>query len=184
VRHFFFALIALPLSAQSVRYQVSVPDPGNKLFHVEATFPTSGLDTLYVALPAWSPGNYTIQNYARFVRHFGARDGSGRTLFWDRADKTTWRVPTGDATTITVSFDELADTIDLSMARIHDDLAQFLGTNLFAGSALDIVGHRAGQQLTLHATVREREVESISVELAKPQQARIWHGLATGTTGR
>ena len=131
MRHFFFALVALPLSAQTVRYQVSVPDPGNKLFHVEATFPTPGLDTLYVALPAWSPGNYTIQNYARFVRHFAARDGSGRTLFWDRADKTTWRVPTGGATAVTVSFDELADTIDLSMARIHGDLAQFLGTNLF-----------------------------------------------------
>ncbi|HEY6784382.1 MAG TPA: hypothetical protein VI159_05490, partial [Gemmatimonadales bacterium] len=131
MRHFFFALIALPLSAQTVRYQVSVPDPSNQLFHVEATFPTPGVDTLYVALPAWSPGNYAIQNYARFVRHFGARDGSGRTLFWDRADKTTWRVPTGGATAITVSFDELADTIDLSMARIHGDLAQFLGTNLF-----------------------------------------------------
>jgi len=55
------------------------------------------------------------------------------------------------------------------------------------GSALDIVVHRGAQQLTLHATVREREVESIHVDLVKsptPKQARIWHGLATGTTGR
>ena len=131
MRQVLLALLALPLSAQTVQYQVSIPDPPAKLFHVEATFPTSRLDTLYVALPAWSPGNYTIQNYARFVRHFGARDGAGHSLFWDRADKTTWRVPTGGAAAITVSFDELADTIDLSMARIHGDLAQFLGTNLF-----------------------------------------------------
>ncbi|HKV71388.1 MAG TPA: hypothetical protein VJN62_09080 [Gemmatimonadales bacterium] len=131
MRQLLFALVALPLSGQTVRYRVSIPDPATKLFHVEATFPIAGLDTLYVALPAWSPGNYEIQNYARFVRHFGAKDPSGRALFWDRADKTTWRVPTGGATSITVSFDELADTIDLSMARIHGDLAQFLGTNLF-----------------------------------------------------
>ena len=131
MRQFLLALIALPLSAQTVRYHVSVPDPTTKLFHVEATFPAAGVDTLYVALPAWSPGNYEIQNYARFVRHFGAQDPSGRPLFWDRADKTTWRVPTGGAASVTVSFDELADTIDLSMARIHGDLAQFLGTNLF-----------------------------------------------------
>ena len=131
MRQLLLALAALPLSAQTVRYQVSIPDPTTKLFHVEATFPAAGLDTLYVALPAWSPGNYDIQNYARFVRHFGAKDASGRALFWDRADKTTWRVPTGGAPSVTVSFDELADTIDLSMARIHGDLAQFLGTNLF-----------------------------------------------------
>lgn len=131
MRQLLLALVALPLSAQTVRYQVSIPDPAAKLFHVEATFPVAGLDTLYVALPAWSPGNYEIQNYARFVRHFGAKDASGRPLFWDRADKTTWRVPTGGTAAVTVAFDELADTIELSMARIHGDLAQFLGTNLF-----------------------------------------------------
>ncbi|HWZ29056.1 MAG TPA: PDZ domain-containing protein [Gemmatimonadales bacterium] len=131
MRHLLFVFAAFPLAAQSVQYQVSVPDPASRLFHVDATFPASGLDTLYVSLPAWSPGNYAIQNYSRFVRHFGARDGSGRALFWDRADKDTWRVPTGGAAAITVSFDELADTLDLSMARIHGDLAQFLGTNLF-----------------------------------------------------
>ena len=131
MRVFLLALAALPLSAQTVQYHVSIPNPTNKLFHVEATFPTAGLDTLTVALPAWSPGNYEIQNYARFVRHFDARDPQGRARFWDRADKTTWRVSTGGAASITVSFDELADTIDLSMARIHGDLAQFLGTNLF-----------------------------------------------------
>ena len=56
-----------------------------------------------------------------------------------------------------------------------------------SGSALDIVVHRAGQELTLHTTVRERDVESVDLDLVKtptPQQARIWHGLATGTTGR
>jgi len=131
VRHLLLALVALPLSAQTVRYRVSVPDPDTKLFHVEATFPTAGLDTLYVALPAWSPGNYEIQNYARFVRHFGAHDAGGGALFWDRADKTTWRVATGGTPSVTVAFDELADTLDLSMARIRGDLAQFLGTNLF-----------------------------------------------------
>ena len=131
MRSLLALLVAVPLTAQSVQYQVSVPDPASKLFHVEATFPASGQDTLRVSLPAWSPGNYDIQNYARFVRHFSARDAQGHTLFWDRLDKDTWRVPTGGAAAITVSFDMLADTIDLSMARLTGDFGQFLGTNLF-----------------------------------------------------
>ena len=94
-------------------------------------FPARGRDTLYVSLPAWSPGNYEIQNYARYVRHFAAATPNGQPLFWDRADKDTWRVATAQSDRVGVEFDYLADTIDLSMGRITGDFGQFLGTNLF-----------------------------------------------------
>ena len=124
-------LIAVPLSAQTVQYEVSVASASAHLLHVAAEFPTRGQDTLYVSLPAWSPGAYEIQNYARYVRHFGAKSASGQALFWDRFDKDTWRVATGKIDRVTIAFDYLADTIDLSIARLVDDFGQFLGTNLF-----------------------------------------------------
>lgn len=125
------ALAATPLGAQVVRYEVSVPDPSVRAFHVKAEFPATGKDTLYLSLPAWSPGSYEIQNYARYVYRFGARDPSGRELFWDRVDKDTWRVPTGRHPSVAVEFDFLADTVDLSLARVADAFGVFLGTNLF-----------------------------------------------------
>src|SRR5439155_19320 len=94
-------------------------------------FPARGRDTLYLSLPAWSPGAYEIQNYARYVRHFSAKNPAGQPLFWDRFDKDTWRVTTAKSDRVTVEFDYLADTIDLSLARINGDFGQFLGTNLF-----------------------------------------------------
>ncbi len=118
-------------SAQAVRYEVSVASPAAHLFHVKAEFPAAGTDTLLVSLPAWSPGNYEIQNYARFVRHFAAQDASGKSLFWDRLDKDTWRIGTGKSASITIAFDFLADEIDLSRARLGADFGEFLGTNLF-----------------------------------------------------
>ena len=120
-----------PVAAQLVRYEVSVAASSAHLFHVKADFPTGGKDTLYVSLPAWSPGNYEIQNYARYVRHFGAASATGQALFWDRLDKETWRVTTGKQDRVTVAFDYLADTIDLSLARLTPEFGQFLGTNLF-----------------------------------------------------
>src|SRR5213594_2585743 len=129
-----FSLLLMPLvvatsiSAQTVRYQLS---PGAAEFHVSADFPTSGRDTLFVSLPAWSPGNYEIQNYARYVHGFGAKNAAGQTLHWDRADKDTWRVATSRADHVLVDFDYSSDTIDLSIARTAQDFAQFLGTNLF-----------------------------------------------------
>ena len=132
VRQLRLLLVAVPLSAQTpVKYEVSVPAPATRLFHVRAEFPARGKDTLYVSLPAWSPGNYEIQNYARYVRHFAAKTAAGEPLFWDRADKDTWRVATAKGDRVSVEFDYLADTIDLSMARIVGDFGQFLGTNLF-----------------------------------------------------
>jgi predicted metalloprotease with PDZ domain len=125
------AIIGSTLSAQTVRYEVSVPAPASSLFHVTAEFRATGKDTLQVSLPAWSPGSYEIQNYARYVRGFSAKNAAGQPLFWDRADKDTWRVITGRADRVIVAFDFLADTVDLSLARIRGDFGQFLGTNLF-----------------------------------------------------
>jgi len=130
-------MLISPAAAQAVRYEVSVASAPGHLFHVKAEFPTTGLDTLVVSLPAWSPGNYEIQNYARFVRHFTVHAPSGTPVFWDRLDKDTWRAGTAKNASLTVEFDYYADTVDLSQARLLPDFGQFLGTNLF----LYQVGH-------------------------------------------
>ena len=148
-----WAFATTPLVSQAVRYEISVPSPEGRLLHVKAEFPSEGRDTLYLSLPAWSPGSYEIQNYARYLRHFTASAGSppartaerrptgaaaaapgaGKTapLFWDRLDKDTWRVVTGRSPSVTIEFDFLADTVDLSLARLADNFGQFLGTNVF-----------------------------------------------------
>ncbi len=125
------ALFSTPLAAQAVRYDVTLMSTSEKQFHVAADFPATGKETLFVSLPAWSPGNYEIQNYARLVHGFAAKNPAGQSLRWDRGDKDTWRVITGRADRVTVEFDFIADTIDLSTARVAQNFGQFLGTNLF-----------------------------------------------------
>ena len=121
-------VLATPLGAQTVRYEVSLIQGQ---FHVSAEFPARGKDTLLVSLPAWSPGNYEIQNYARYLHDFGARNVNGQPLRWDRADKDTWRIWPAGSDRVTVDFDYAPEKIDLSLARTVADFAQFLGTNLF-----------------------------------------------------
>jgi predicted metalloprotease with PDZ domain len=55
-----------------------------------------------------------------------------------------------------------------------------------AGTPFDIVVRRSGRVVTLHAVVKERTsaVGTLTrVPTPTAQQARIWHGLATGSTG-
>src|SRR5206468_2289812 len=125
------ALFSTSLAAQTVRYDVTLMSTAQRQFHVTADFPAAGKETLFVSLPAWSPGNYEIQNYARYVHGFGAKNPAGQSLRWDRGDKDTWRVVTGGADRVTVQFAYAPDTLDLSVARVVNDFGQFLGTNLF-----------------------------------------------------
>ena len=123
-------LVPVTLGAQTVRYEVSLTAAARQ-FHVSAEFPAGGKDTLFVSLPAWSPGSYEIQNYARYVFGFGAKNSAGQPLRWDRGDKDTWRIVTGNTDRVTVEFNFAADTIDLSIARSVESFAKFIGTNLF-----------------------------------------------------
>ena len=125
-------LVASSLGAQEapVRYTVEVREPAAKLFHVTAEFPSAG-DELVVSLPAWTPGSYDIENYARNVREFAAAGASGQALDWDKADPDSWRVRGGGGGAVQVSFAYHADSLDLDKSRIEGDFAFFNGTNLF-----------------------------------------------------
>src|SRR3954465_3715419 len=109
-------LLATSLPAQTIRYEVSIA-AGTPQFHGSAEFPARGKDTLFVSLPAWSPGNYEIQNYARYLHNFGARNAGGQPLRWDRGDKDTWRVWPAGSDRVTVDFTYEPEKIDLSLAR-------------------------------------------------------------------
>jgi len=118
----------LSLLAQSVRYEVAV---ARGAFHVTAEFPTGGKDTLLVSLPAWSPGKLRNPELRALRPRLRGAERERSAVYWDRADKDTWRVATGRSDRVTVEFDYSSDTIDLSIARASQDFAQFLGTNLF-----------------------------------------------------
>lgn len=128
------AVQAAPLRAQAetdtVRYAVEITDPATKLFHVTVEFPDPG-DELLASLPAWTPGSYTIEDYARNVRNFSAADAGGQALTWDKLDPDTWRVSAKGAGVARLSFDYLADSLDLDKSKVFDDFAFFNGTNLF-----------------------------------------------------
>ena len=121
------------LRAQGIVYRVEVgADSAQGAFLVRAEFPVApGQDTLRLSLPAWSPGSYEIQDYARYVHGFSASTADGRPLFWDKADKGTWRIATGGAARIVARFLTDPDSVALELSRAGPDFAYFNGTNLF-----------------------------------------------------
>ncbi|MGA2556236.1 MAG: PDZ domain-containing protein [Verrucomicrobiota bacterium] len=94
-----------PSPPERLSFVVSLEDPADRLCHVE--FHCDGLKggTHDFTMPAWTPGYYRIMNYAKNVTNFTARDAAGRALEWVRTDSNTWRVQSGGAPALTVSYD-------------------------------------------------------------------------------
>ncbi len=97
---------------------------------VEMSFRTLGSEPVLLSLPAWTPGSYELDNYARNVRNFAAR-ADGEALRWDKVDYDTWRVRPIGAGKVTVSFEYRADSLDTGNSWATEDFAYFNGTNLF-----------------------------------------------------
>jgi len=114
----------------AARYRVTV-DRSQNAFAVRAefTFP-QGRDTVLLSLPAWSPGAYDIDNYARYV-HGVRAEADGRPVPWDKLDKDTWRIASGGARTVALEFLTNPDSMMLQYSGIRGDFAWFNGTNLF-----------------------------------------------------
>lgn len=129
----------------AAEYLVEIRDTATHTFHVRATFMNVPKPYLDVALPSWTPGAYSIQNYARNVRRFTVTAASGATRYAARVGLQRWRIDTRGTDHVTIEFDYVANVLASNEAKITSDFAFFTGTQLF----LEPVGHRQA-----HSTVR------------------------------
>jgi predicted metalloprotease with PDZ domain len=134
-------LLATRLAAQAparVQHTVEVRDPATRLFHVTSRYTGLVQPSLDLSLPVWTPGWYTVENYARNVLRLSFTDAGGRQLPWKMIGKSAWRVESDGATEVQARFDYLAPALGLNQAKVANDWAFFTGTQLF----LEPVGHR------------------------------------------
>ncbi|HZS45567.1 MAG TPA: PDZ domain-containing protein [Blastocatellia bacterium] len=149
-----FSAIFLLLNASSafaqadrltVDYVVKVKSVNGQLFHVRAEIKNISEPRLDISLPTWSPGWYTIENYAKNVLRFEITDSKGVRLPHIMTKSQTWRVETKGISQIYVDFDYRANVLALNQAKITKDYAFFTGTELFVMAD----GHRRNQS-TVH----------------------------------
>jgi predicted metalloprotease with PDZ domain len=103
---------------------------GRRQLGVVMTFHARGSAPIVLALPAWSPGHYTLLWFARRVSQFSAQS-NGVPLDWRKLDFQTWEIKPRAGGTVRVSFNYLADAVDRAVAWTAPNFAFFNGTNLF-----------------------------------------------------
>ncbi|GAC1412050.1 MAG: PDZ domain-containing protein [Gemmatimonadaceae bacterium] len=145
LRKFELAVIVLGMAqvslAQSPRISARISDityeitadssaVARRQLGVAMSFHVAGNVPIILALPAWSPGHYTLLWFARRVSQFSAQS-NGVALDWRKVDFQTWEIKPVSAGTVRVSFNYLADAVDRAVAWTAPNFAFFNGTNLF-----------------------------------------------------
>ncbi len=101
--------------------RVSMDRPTSHYYHI--VFRAEGLkgETQDFKLPVWTPGYYRIMDYSKNIKDFRAEDGTGRPLPWEKTAKNSWRVRSGKATSVVVSYDVYAFTRFVADSYLGDD---------------------------------------------------------------
>jgi len=114
-------LLLCSASAQAtVRYWIDLTAPDHHTGIVTTDFPVTDGPYLDVKMAAWRTGRYTIMNLANGVSQFAATDAGGKSLPWEKIDKSTWRIRLGNPTAVHVRYELYANELGSRTRHIDD----------------------------------------------------------------
>lgn len=130
----------MPTTAPStLRYQISMEDPGRHRFHVEITWSGPHPMPLHWALPVWTPGSYLVREFAKNVSQVRAHH-AGHPVRVDKVGKAEWSlVPDdGSASTWQLAYDVYAFELSVRSSYLDTTRGYFNGANVFLYPQTDV----------------------------------------------
>lgn len=124
------AQVSAPVSELRFDVTLRAVEAVGRNLGVSMRFRAAGREPVLLSLPAWTPGAYTIANFARNVSEFTARQG-GRSIRWDKLDHDTWRIFPDGRSAVELTYRVRADTLDTGGSWTRDDFGFFNGTTVF-----------------------------------------------------
>jgi predicted metalloprotease with PDZ domain len=134
-----------PLSA--INYRLTMARPATHLFEVQIEVRTAkdmSPDYLDFQMPRWSPGRYSVFNFAMNVQEFVAYPYCGESICREaplpvtRVDDQTWRVQVNNNQRLMVSYKVFGDNLSGTFSQLNERHANFNGGSIF----MYIVGHK------------------------------------------
>ena len=137
------AVLAAPAAAQTkdaIRYPLRFPAPQTNYVDVEAIVPTDGRASIEMMMAVWTPGSYLIREYERNLEAVKA-SAAGRALAIDKTTKNRWRIETGGAREVTLTYRVYAHEMTVRSNWVDADFALLNGAPTFMTLA-DAAGAR------------------------------------------
>jgi predicted metalloprotease with PDZ domain len=97
---------------------------------VEAILSNIDTATVELQLPAWRPGRYELQNFAKNIQQFGVFDGDNQPLPFRKISKDRWQVQTNGAAELVARYTYYANIVNAGSSFVGADLLYLNPVNL------------------------------------------------------
>jgi len=115
--------------ADPISYTVRIPAPQNHYVEVEARVPTAAQPRVELMMAVWTP--YVIREYAKNLEAVAARTAGGRPLAIEKSRKNRWRIETGGADPVIVSYRVYCHVMGVQDNWVDDEFALLNGAPTF-----------------------------------------------------
>ena len=124
---------------RTMLYRIYVDDPSSHFIHVDYTVKGINQDSIEVQLPAWRPGRYEIQNFAKNIRTFQVKDGKGIPVEFYKITKDRWFIATSDKNEVTITLTYYANIQNAGSSYVDDELwyLNFINFCLYTEGRID-----------------------------------------------
>ncbi len=103
-------------------YQISVTDPESHFLNITYSIPDVDQPHIEIQLPAWRPGRYEIQNFAKNIQFIDAISTNGNKLAISKISKDRWRVDTIGVTAVNIRYTYYAAIQNAGSSYVDNDL--------------------------------------------------------------
>lgn len=104
-----------------MHYHLSSPNPDTHFIQVVWTIPQLHQDILHIQLPAWRPGRYELQHYAKNIRDFNVADENGNTVSYRKTGRDSWEINVHGLHQVVVTYDYYANQLDAGASYVCED---------------------------------------------------------------
>lgn len=153
----------------TITYTIAMPHPTTHLFAITIDITDADESDVDLLLPSWTPGSYMVRDYARHVQEFAAETG-GKALYWHKVAKDMWRIATGGAATLRVTYNVYAFELTVRTSHLDDSHGYMNNANL-----LMYVAEHQHEPLTLRVVTPSNWKVTTGLEL-------LDHEATNGTT--
>jgi predicted metalloprotease with PDZ domain len=105
-----------------MHYNISVSDPQSHFLSVTYTIPEISSDFIEIQLPAWRPGRYEIQNFAKNIQFIEAISEASEKLPLYKVTKDRWRVGTTGQKKVRIRYSYYAISQNAGSSYVDEEL--------------------------------------------------------------
>lgn len=113
-----------------MKYKIYSKNKASHFIDIECCIENIQKDEIELQLPAWRPGRYELQNFAKNIQNFEVFDENNQKLKASKITKDRWKVQTNGAKSITAKYNYYANVVNAGSSFVDENILYVNPVNL------------------------------------------------------